>query len=341
MSINPVSVNTDRNDSKNKIAFGNFNPVLPMMDAINRGGFAASFISQDMLGMAIPRTATGLTRNTGDTGETNTAYAKLVAIREFLSGPSTFAIPLLMIWGIKKHFGRANNVPVSFIQGFSNDFTNFAQVNPELLGKSTELKHAYYKHAVENLINASTEGMPESLQKSEAEKLTNLLIEMEKAPKKPFYTKKSANGEGVKYGKTLRGEFIEEFVQYRKQYSTNPSNKVFKAWFNPGIKIHNESDGLSTNVSTFIDNLMDYTDDVTKSIGKKFKPEGGDIKKFIEEFCHKRVGSRVIANASMTVAVGLFFTIIPKLYNRKDGKNPALAGLANDVKPNAKKSEGK
>ena len=85
------------------VSFGNTgNPVITLMDAIDRGGFAASFIMQDFLGMAGFRVLTGMYRNHDKTGKLNWDFAKKEGIREVLSGPSAFIIPWFMMSGIKK-----------------------------------------------------------------------------------------------------------------------------------------------------------------------------------------------------------------------------------------------
>ena len=54
----------DGKNNKNQQSFtGSFNPVVTLMDAIDRGGFAASFIAQDGIGMVAPRIYEGLNRN--------------------------------------------------------------------------------------------------------------------------------------------------------------------------------------------------------------------------------------------------------------------------------------
>lgn len=353
MTLNPVSVKVDNNNSlpRKQVAFrGGGNPIIWMMDGINKGGFAAQFVTQDMLGMALPRTAAGLTRNSKDTGEKNTAYARLVAIREFLSGPSSFMIPAAMLYATKKHFGAANDVPSTYIKAFSDDFTKFADANPEALKNPKELKAAYYKHSVRNLIENSTLGKngksllsPEEIN-AETEKFTQKLIDMESAPKKYLWSPKTKDGKQIVYAKDLKGQFLEDFVELRKKHSENPSNKINTAWFKSESQILNtEGNGekfVKTSVGRFVDHLRDYTKDLSNSISKKLKP-GENVKNFVENFCHKRVGSRFISNLSMTAAVICFFTIIPKLYNSKDGKNPALAGLTPEQTPPAEKKEVK
>ena len=91
------------NSQRNNVAFGSAADImLATMDGIERGGFAASFVAQDFLGMAAPRTIKGLSRNSDATGKKNTAYATSVAIREILSGPSLFIIPSAILWGAAK-----------------------------------------------------------------------------------------------------------------------------------------------------------------------------------------------------------------------------------------------
>ncbi len=344
MTLNPVSVKVEssqNNVPRRQVSFKGGNPVIWMMDGIGRGGFAANFVAQDMLGMALPRTAAGLTRNSDDTGKQNTAYAKLVAIREFLSGPSSFMIPAAMLYATKKHFGRANDVPINYIKGFSDNFNAFSAKNADLLSNPQELKNAYYKHSVRNLIENSTlnEKNTKTLLSAqeldaEVEKFANKLIEMDNAPKKYLWSPKTKDGETIKYAKDLKGEFISDFVELRKKHSENPSNKINTAWFKTEADILNtpHKGFLEGTIGRFVDNLTNYTNDLTNSISKKFKV-GENIKDFVDNFAHKRVGSRFLSNIVMTAAVISFFTIIPKLYNAKDGKNPALAGLTPDQIP--------
>jgi len=361
MSIKPINLApeyTNKSQTVSKsVSFCGFNPIITTMDALDKGGVAATFITGDLLGIGTTRFVTGLHRNEKETGEKNWAYARLVAWRELLSGPNTFAIPALMIWGIRGAFGKANDVPIKFIKAFSDDFTEFSKNNTELLGKPKELKHAYYKHAVEIMLEDSTAGLLKGdALKTEVEKFTNMLIKMDEKPtfsqkmsntKKQFLNLFKSKDAKVKVETkgTLTRDFIDNFIEVRKKYTDNPQNNIFRSWFRkasatPDYK--NEGECIGTHVKSFISNLRDYSSDLTGSISKKFDASKSTVKEFVENFCHKRVGSRFLTNISMTVAVGLFFTIVPKIYNSKDGSNPALKGLGVDEKPSTpKKTEGK
>ena len=105
MSVKSVQLTTadskrgyeQKNRRSSNVSFGNMgNPVITLMDAIDRGGFAASFIMQDFLGMAGPRVLTGMYRNHDKTGQLNWDFAKKEGTREILSGPSAFIIPAFL-----------------------------------------------------------------------------------------------------------------------------------------------------------------------------------------------------------------------------------------------------
>ena len=118
-AINTVSENTRLNNqqqnnkkqnqhNKYNQSFTGGNPVVMLMDAIERGGFAASFIAQDGLGMVAPRITEGLNRgrktdeNGKKHGPLNWEFARKEGIREILSGPSAFIIPISTLYMTEK-----------------------------------------------------------------------------------------------------------------------------------------------------------------------------------------------------------------------------------------------
>lgn len=66
-------------------------------------------------------------------------------MREIITGPSAFVIPLAMLHVIKKHFGRGNNVKLNYIDGFQKPFTEFAQNNTDAIKNGTANKAIFYK----------------------------------------------------------------------------------------------------------------------------------------------------------------------------------------------------
>lgn len=353
MAVHQVSVKIE--NPKNKVApkgpsfrgVGATNPIIWLMDGIDNGGYVAQFLVQDAAGMAAPRTGAALYRNRDKTKKYNWEYATLVAIREVLSAPSMFVIPMIMLHQIKGRFGKANDVPINFIKGFGDDFAEFAAANQQMLKEPQALKRAYYEYAVRNLLNQSTQGDfykidPKEFKKASNE-LADKLIEIDGAPQRKFWwsKRKDASGKPIKYAADLEGEFVAEFVKLKKKYFHNgPTNRTLQAFFTIKNKIFGaESDAISnkpfleTNINRFIHNLRNFTYDAVDSVKSNFNPEKQNIKDFIEHFTHKRAGSRFIATMSMTFAVALFYLTIPKMYNLVSKGNPELAGLDEGMRP--------
>ena len=349
MALKPVNLALDNkrnfpNNSDNKnVSFkgiGWSNIVIPTVDCLDRGGTAASFVVQDMGGMAVPRIVTGLNRNRDKTGERNWAFARKESIREILSGPSTFAIPALMIWGIKKFAGTANNVPVEFIKKLGNDFAEFIPSKVANDGKSSAvtalldaktLKENYYESVMKDVLKTTIgSDFKEGELETTAKDFTKRIIEIENNKKPQGFINKLRGKTVEGSAEALTDKLMEDFIKLKKQHCA-PTEAIFNAKLS-GVE-------GSAEFKKIMAHLKDYTNDAIKSVGKKFKGNvvGEEVKNFIKDFNKRRAGSRFIANMAMMAVVAGFFVVIPKLYKSKDGKNPGLAGLEEDATPVAKK----
>ena len=117
---NNYNAQSNKSVKRQNFGMGLGNGIVTLMDGIDRGGLATSFIIQDVGGTCIPRTWSGLHRNEDVTGKLNYQEATEVALREFITGPSMFAIPMAILYGCKKWIGKALDVPVKHIEGLSN-----------------------------------------------------------------------------------------------------------------------------------------------------------------------------------------------------------------------------
>ena len=329
MSVQPVNSNqieTKRNiqmpQSSSNVAFGSgCNPVITLMDAIDRGGFAASFLTQDFLGTVTPRVGSGLYRNHDKTGKLNWDFAKKEAAREILSGPSAFLIPLGMLTIIKK-FGSANNVPIDFIHAFGDTFEEFARNNAELIKTSPDkAKLSYYKEVYKNLLSTSTNGNLKGAELEEkAEKFAQKTFDIEHAPKKGGF--KNFRGVKVKGSKQdLTSELLHEFVNIKKQHMGSDGDKVIAEYNLKGKNI-------KTPFKRLLNNLGDYSNDAIGHSKKILESGKNNVSDYIKEMTKSRSATRFLTNFSMFGAVVLFYTIIPKLYNSvTKGRDPGLDGL--------------
>ena len=309
-----------------------FNPVVTVTDAIARGGFAASFIAQDGIGMVAPRIWEGLNRGrkrekdpeTGEEtgkkiGPYNWTFARREGIREVLSGPSAFLIPAGIMWGIKKYAGKANNVPINMINTLGENFNSIVENNAEKIKGITNFKDAsqlkpvkkdFYTQVFKSTLQASLGNITDFDFDTKAAEMADRLIEIEGAKSKGFW--KHFIGKKVSGSKEdLKGELVNEFMDLRKKY-VDPSANNMEAMFNVNWK----KNPVVVSFNEMLGNMSDYANDVIKSTNKYLKDNAApDLEKFLKSFNLRRSGTRFLSNFAMFFAVVGFFDIIPKIYN--------------------------
>ena len=354
MSVKPVSVKfnrpQDKNDNgqsfphnnyavnndlpalkKNDVSFGGMeNFVINFMDGIARGGFIASFLSQDFVGMVAPRVGKGLMRNREETGELNWEFARREALRECISGPSVFIIPLTMLHFIKKG-GTANNVPVDYIKGLGEEFAKCAQNGSVNFADKTAAKREFYTQIYKKVLETSTNNkMPESDIANNARRFADELLEIEKSKSKGFF--KNIRGKAVEGSKEDRlAKLTDEFIAIRKKY-TNPGVQHWNAEM-----ATDSGKPIVEHFKGFTRKLVDYTDDITGNVQKlaNDKKSLSEIVEYVKNHTPRRMGSRALTNIGMWLAVVVFYFFIPKIYNMGlHGKNPGMTGISTEEQDN-------
>ena len=352
MSVKPVSVKVNNTSNSNgevkkqsngnqissnnarNVAFnGAGDMVIMFMDGIERGGFVASFLAQDCVGMVGPRILEGLNRNREETGHLNWDFAKREGLRECLSGPSMFVIPAGMLYFIKKYSGTANNVPVDFIKTFGHEFGNYAKKSGVNLSDKAKTQKEYYEQVYRNVLRASTNGeMPEDEINKVARSFAEQLDKVRDAKSKGFI--KNLTGKEVKGSREdLLAKMNSEFIAIRKKYMP-PSTPQWVAEIKPE---GNDAKNISASFTSLSNKLLDYSKDAIENT-KKFVDgnKTGDVLDFIKNHTSRRMGSRAITNFGMWLAVVGFYFMIPKIYSMGlDGKNPGMAGLEDDFESQA------
>lgn len=310
---------------------GSFNPVVTVMDAIDKGGFAASFIAQDGIGMVAPRIYEGLNRNRQTdengkkTGPLNWEFARREGIREILSGPSAFLIPLGILTIIKKTSGTANNVHVDHINILGKNFSDFAVKNPTQLKNPAEFKKGYYAQVFENIFNNSTDKSFNV--KEKAQHFADKLVEAET---------KRVNKDRKGAGK-IQSELIGEYMKIRKQFASPSSDELGVI-----LKSEEKNKTVNSNIKRIIQSLSDYSGDALAKTNKYISSQSGhtaeelakdgSLAKYVKNFNLHRAGTRVLSNFGMWGAVVAFYTLIPKLYNMGLKHDPGLKGLESEDK---------
>lgn len=322
--INPgASGNTQRN---NKAKHNNTNTsfkgpmvmvdkaALKVADLIENGGLFVSFTLQDMLGTNLPRPLMGLKRNAKENkGEANKSFAAKELVREMLTGPSMFIIPGAMLAAGKKLFGKATEVPMKFIKSFG-DIHSAQPINET--GKAIG-KQDFYKNAfTEILKNAKSE--PKASQET-LETAADFAKRLASSAKD-----KAAKNETI-------GKLSDEFITIAKKHAKDAAHTDFTQAA--------VSQTTSAPFKETVSHMMSYADDIVEKAAKHNTNKLGG---YIKKLTNKKVIGRFAANITMYAAVMAFLQIIPRLYNKAEGKeNAGLKGLMKEETINDKSLDEK
>ncbi len=298
--------------------------IVGTMDAIERGGWAASFTVQDLLGTILPRPLTGLSRNKKENeGKKNTAFALKELIREVVTGPSMYVVPLGILVAGKKIVGQTVNTPAKLIDNLGGIFKD--SVNNKNIDKPEEIIKTYYQKTFENMLSTAT-NTENKHYADEAEKLAQGFVELEGKQKKGFI--KTLRGIEEKGSlQDAKSALYNSYLKIVKENSKNHTNDFTSA------KLAGMDGGIEFN--RMLNHMKEYGEDAIKHVTTGFKIADG--KEFADEltsklsnFNAKRITTRFGLNLGMAAAVVAFLSIVPDLYNKTSKGNPGLTGLDKD-----------
>lgn len=350
MSVQPVNLSTTDKQNRqkfaklkeNQVAFkGNVNPIVGLMDFIDKGGYPAAFIIQDGLGFIAPRVGKGVLRGSVQKDEDgnpildenghkirkyNWEYARKEGIREVITGPSAFLIPLGLLALVKKYFGSANNVKLNYINSFSKPFVEFLEDNSNALDSAKANKSQFYKKVFEDVITKTINGEDGKLGNIENDKITSIAEE---------FTNKLIKIENVKsskeFDKNTKKVKLAELGSVEDDFMALVKNKVGGTANELAVRFTDSTGAVkSGSIGELIGAMSDYFDDALNSTKELVKQNSSkaNIQKVIKSFTNKKMGSRILTNFGIFGAVAAFYTQIPKLYNMGLKGNPALKGTA-------------
>ena len=328
--------------NSNSVSFqGGVNPIVGFMDFIDAGGYAASFIIQDGLGFIAPRVGKGLVRGAHDKKdengnvvlgkdgkpqrELNWALARKEFLREIITGPSAFLIPLGMLHVIKKNFGRGNNVKLNYIDGFQKPFTDFATKYSDEIASGNADKGKFYKRIFEDTIERSVNGSLPDAEKMSAEEVAKYA---------ESFTEKQIKIEDIMADKSLSktqrkaklaevGSIVDDFMKLKKGKIGGAVDEMAVQFSASNGKMKHGTIGELVNA------MSDYFDDAVKTAHKAIKDKASaeELEKVIKSYTNRKMGSRILTNLGIFGTVAAFYTQIPKLYNMGQKKgNTVTAG---------------
>ena len=303
---------------------------LGVANAIENGGLFISFTLQDMLGTNLPRPIMGLMRNSKENnGEKNTKFAFKELVREMLTGPSMFLIPMGMLKLGKPILGETIDVPMKHIKALGDVHAERA-----LNSHNNPLtKKEFFANTFEEIIkNAKNEGSASETTRSTAaafaDKLEEALKKPEKSPIRSLKDIKThlATRKATKdTSKRLMSELADDFVAISKKHATDAAASDFTV-----ARVKNASASFKDTVG----HMISYADDVIPKVSDK---NAGEIQNAVKKLTNNKVLTRLANNAAMYAAVIAFLWIIPRLYNKAEGQgNAGLKGLMKEETLNDK-----
>lgn len=337
-----------KNNQVHGVSFTGINPVVGLMDFIAAGGYPAAFILQDGLGFIAPRIYKGLKRggkkkldengneildkNGEPKRELNWAYARKEGVREVITGPSAFVIPMLMLQYINKHFGRSNSARLDYIDGFKNIFADYVKNNKAAIIAGNAEKKEFYTSVFREVLETGINSQPGAVKIDNVEKIASEMAEkqaridgvLEKYG--GFLQRKTRNEELAKIGSSV----VDDYIALKKKHVGGTS-----AFDGISLTASNGKDIKHGSIGQLTEAMANYFDDAVKNTHKALKKAADtNIDELLTKLTKHKLGTRILTNLGLFGAVALFYTQIPKLYNMgTGGKNPALM---NDDEPISK-----
>ena len=271
------NVNTEHGKTKGKNpSFGN--PAVGFATFIENNGFLGEFLSIDTFGMMAPRTAQGYLRNREELGHINYKAGREELIRELLSGPAFFYVPLTVMTAVGLLRGKVAKVQASVLDSFKP----IMQKTTASIKDSAAIKKDFVKSLTEDAF-------------SEYDKEKGLITELSDLMLK--------NVEKAEPAKKLREKAVEVITKLNKangKYLDNASTV--------------KAGGKEHNITALFKDTANYLDDFTSKAAKTSE----DKETFVDKFHKKAKELRYATNILAVGALSAFLCIIPKLYQTGD-----------------------
>ena len=300
---------------------GSLNQVA--MSKLEKGGFFAEFVLLDLIGLVLPRVYQGFQRNKEELGHLNFQAGIEELLREAITGPSLFLIPIGILTGMGKALGKAVQINSNVMKKFTESFENVG----ESIAKSSDAKNqkAFAEKLFDNLYkkhpDVATAGLEAVAEKNKTNFVNILTNSLDKT------------GDDLK---KAAGEFTETISTLNASLFPKKKNTL-------GVDVILGDKKFGTSAADLFEDARKYMQDVVPSVKltiddaiKSGKEATIDIAKdAIKKITDIRANGRRLMCISGVTALAAFLTIIPKIYQRSK-TNPALAGLVKEEGKEAK-----
>ncbi len=292
-------------------AIGNANKGL--MNIIEKGGFFAEFCIMDMCGLVLPRVYQGFNRNKEELGHWNIQAGLEEFLREFITGPSMFLIPIGAVLLSGRLLGKATQINFNLLKRFTNVF------------KTTGNKIAQ-NSLIQNQKNFASKLFNDVFVNAKG-KIANPHMKINDF-RKEFVQQLTSD-----LGKKLSKDDIKARRQSFKKLVSNINAAFFKK--------ENTYDVAGNHAEDLFDYARKYMEDVVHSAKLSVDEvaqtgKNVDTNSIIDKIAQIRHNGRELLCLGGTAALAAFLSIIPKIYQLSK-KNPAVIGLEKEANKEEKK----
>ncbi len=299
---------------------------------ISAENYVRGFLVLDTCGFILPRVYQASQRNREELGSPNYKAATEEALREFLSGPIIFAIPLSCFLLAKKFLGAATNIDKKALGLFSD---KFEKMHDKISGTFKDVKENFYKKVLEDAFKGhlANEGISNIIA---ADNHTNTPVRGKNSHgvineiKDRIIEIDKLNGE-EKPKKESIGKLKEE-VNNLVVYLNNKHGLLQNNKSNISIP-----EKINLDIKTFVEHMFNYTNDIVKKVCESTE---ANKKNLIETLNQKAKSRQTLLNIGAVVATAAYTSCIPLLYTRYK-KFPGTEGIRPDNHPSCKEGVAK
>ena len=289
-----------------------------LMKKIETGGFFLEFVLLDLMGMVLPRVYQGFNRNKKELGHLNYKAGTEEFLRESITGPSMFLIPLATVAIAGKLLGKGvqinSNTMKKFISVFKKTGANMTQESVENLQKGFAggLFDELFTKNTKRIKDASFEGL-KSLDEYKKE-----------------FVKTLTEGLGNKTQKA-KGKFCDLVADinanYFKKVNTDHIDVIL-----PEKTASSVAGNMFDDARKFMTDIIPSCKTTISDIAEKGKEISNEtINSTIDGFNNLRKNGRKVMCTVGAVLLSSFLSIIPKIYQITK-TNPALEGISEEGK---------
>ncbi|MCR4881224.1 MAG: hypothetical protein K6A44_04650 [bacterium] len=293
-----------------------------LMEHVEKGGFFAEFCIMDMCGMVLPRIYAGLHRNEKELGRLNYEAGAEEALREGITGPSMFLIPIGAVILAGRRLGKATAINSKLLSKFSDIFKNLGS---QFASKENSTTCNAFASRIFDSFIANNEAIQRPAVDAAIQPLNRLKIE--------FVQKLTSN-----VGTKMSGKDSKAAISAFEDLIANINTSYFGSReYTLGLSTGKGKDAVHTTARDLYLDARKYMEDVIPSARLSFdaiKAKGTEITKEIFEntvasITKIRENGRRLLCLGGSAALAGFLCMIPKIYQLSK-KNPALNGMEND-----------